>query len=272
MAEFLSRGIIAEMRALPAGDFTWIAREKLCPTQVSRGKELVLDVVIERKRVDDLASSITDGRFHEQKHRLKKCGVRRPTYLVESLTRGGSYSVPYRSLSVAVTNSQVVDGFDIKMTSNNNETLLYLETMTRYLTKVFSGRELFSCSYSETQEEEKLPSNYMLTFLEFEQSSKKITNFNVREMLLKQLLQLSGVSVVKAKAITELYPTVDSLLTAYRSCDNDKQREKLLAGIKSNGMAKSLGPVVSKKLYNFYTFKRNETPLVVTTISDDESD
>ena len=31
------------------------------------GDELVLNYVVERKRMDDLASSITDGRFREQK-------------------------------------------------------------------------------------------------------------------------------------------------------------------------------------------------------------
>lgn len=31
------------------------------------GKELVLDYIIERKRMDDLCGSIIDGRFREQK-------------------------------------------------------------------------------------------------------------------------------------------------------------------------------------------------------------
>lgn len=31
------------------------------------GRELVLDYIIERKRIDDLCSSIIDGRFREQK-------------------------------------------------------------------------------------------------------------------------------------------------------------------------------------------------------------
>ena len=33
----------------------------------TKSKELVLDYIIERKRMDDLASSIIDGRFREQK-------------------------------------------------------------------------------------------------------------------------------------------------------------------------------------------------------------
>ena len=38
------------------GDFLWIAVD-------STGEELVLDVVVERKRMDDLAQSITGGRL-----------------------------------------------------------------------------------------------------------------------------------------------------------------------------------------------------------------
>lgn len=131
-----------EMRALPAGDFAWIARERPHPNRAKASaslsashslsaphpltltsrfpsskhgfisnkprRELIFDYVVERKRVDDLVSSIIDGRFHEQKHRLKASGIRKPIYLVESLTKG-EYSVPYRSLLQAVNNSQVCD-------------------------------------------------------------------------------------------------------------------------------------------------------------------
>lgn len=49
-----------ETRQLSVGDFVWIARDQ-------SGKELLLPYIVERKRMDDLGSSIKDGRFHEQK-------------------------------------------------------------------------------------------------------------------------------------------------------------------------------------------------------------
>lgn len=52
-------GIPYSMKALDVGDALWVAK--------SGGQEYVLDYIIERKRMDDLVSSITDGRFHEQK-------------------------------------------------------------------------------------------------------------------------------------------------------------------------------------------------------------
>lgn len=52
-----------EVRHLNVGDFLWICRD-------ANKKELVLPYIVERKRMDDCAKSITDGRFHEQKVRL----------------------------------------------------------------------------------------------------------------------------------------------------------------------------------------------------------
>jgi crossover junction endonuclease MUS81 len=46
-------------------------------------KEMVLDYVVERKRMDDLVSSIIDGRFKEQKYRFENCDIKHPIYLVE---------------------------------------------------------------------------------------------------------------------------------------------------------------------------------------------
>ena len=56
------------------------------------GEENVLDWIVERKRVDDLASSIIDKRYDQQKYWLGKCGISNIVYLVEgdpdSIDRG----------------------------------------------------------------------------------------------------------------------------------------------------------------------------------------
>ena len=56
-------GIDYNARTLDIGDVLWIAK--------SGSDEYVLDYIVERKRMDDLVSSITDGRFHEQKVPLR---------------------------------------------------------------------------------------------------------------------------------------------------------------------------------------------------------
>jgi crossover junction endonuclease MUS81 len=54
------------VRKLHVGDFVWVAQETR-PRDPVRPAELVLDHIVERKRLDDLCSSIIDGRFREQK-------------------------------------------------------------------------------------------------------------------------------------------------------------------------------------------------------------
>lgn len=67
MKELEAEGVTLEVRSLKVGDFAWLSRN-------SAGQELLLPYIIERKRLDDLASSIKDGRFHEQKvHHFNNC-------------------------------------------------------------------------------------------------------------------------------------------------------------------------------------------------------
>ena len=54
------------MLKLNVGDFTWIARHKS-----SNYEDIILNYIVERKRMDDLCSSILDGRYKEQKVILK---------------------------------------------------------------------------------------------------------------------------------------------------------------------------------------------------------
>ncbi len=66
-----------KVKHLEVGDFLWMLKTPL-------GEELVLDYIIERKRMDDLEGSIVDKRYGNQKERMKLCGLRNLIYLVES--------------------------------------------------------------------------------------------------------------------------------------------------------------------------------------------
>lgn len=68
--ELRKKGVEPIVRPLELGDALWVAK---CshPATLSmygeEGDEVVLDWIVERKRLDDLVGSIKDGRFHEQK-------------------------------------------------------------------------------------------------------------------------------------------------------------------------------------------------------------
>ena len=58
------------LRSLELGDAMWIAQvhnAEILKRHGEDGNEVVLDWIVERKRLDDLVGSIKDGRFREQK-------------------------------------------------------------------------------------------------------------------------------------------------------------------------------------------------------------
>lgn len=121
------------------GDFTWIARCK------SSGRELVLPYIVERKRIDDLSGSVNDGRFREQKFRLKRSGIENIIYMVEH--RPGyektDHGMPISRLRQAATNTMIQDEFTVRYTRNHRDSILYLATMTTALGQKYKVRLYF---------------------------------------------------------------------------------------------------------------------------------
>lgn len=68
-------------------------------------------------------------------------------------------------------------------------------------------------------------------------------------MFIKQLIQLKGLSVDKALAIAELYPTPRRLIAAFRG---SSKPELLLANIQSGPLNRNVGPAISKAVYQLY--------------------
>ncbi|KAJ8387459.1 hypothetical protein AAFF_G00156970 [Aldrovandia affinis] len=251
--ELQRNGVTFDVRKLNVGDFLWVARERVAPVpgqlRPPAGKELVLDYIIERKRMDDLCGSIIDGRFREQKFRLKRCGLQRPIYLVEECGSAAAHlSIPESTLQQAIVNTQVVDGFFVKRVQDVKESAAYLTVMTRQLQKLYQNRTLFCRS----REEEENPSCCLISFAEFNHGAVKNKCQTVREVFARQLMQISGISGDKAAAIMEQYSTVSSLLQAYEQCHTETDREKLLSSIRYGKLKRNVGPALSRTVYQLY--------------------
>ncbi|MEQ2160767.1 hypothetical protein GOODEAATRI_002750 [Goodea atripinnis] len=166
------------------------------------GRELVLDYIIERKRMDDLCGSIIDGRFREQKNRTLICRSRELEGDVTSDEE--ERGIPSHSLiSFAEFNHGAVKN------------------------KVISSRW---CSQEGTME--------VKSVLFFE-NAQILCLFplclqcqTVREVFARQLMQISGLSGDKAAAILGQYSTPYSLLAAYERCGSEAEKEKLLSCIR----------------------------------------
>ncbi|KAK2900069.1 crossover junction endonuclease MUS81 isoform X1 [Channa argus] len=261
--ELQRNGVNFDIRKLSVGDFLWVAREKVAPVpgqlRAPARRELVLDYIIERKRMDDLCGSIIDGRFREQKFRLKRCGLRRPIYLVEECGTAASHlSLPETTLQQAIINTQVVDGFFVKRVEDVRESAAYLTVMTRYLTKLYQNRTLICRSRElegdrpDDEEERGAPSCSLISFAEFNHGAIKNKCQTVREVFARQLMQISGLSGDKAAAILDRYNTPQSLLTTYDRCTSESEKEKLLSSIRYGKLKRNLGPALSKTVYQLY--------------------
>ncbi|KAH8872382.1 Crossover junction endonuclease MUS81 [Schistosoma japonicum] len=122
--------IKCESRALPVGDFLWIARWR---NESDCLMEAVLNQIVERKRMDDLAHSIVDGRFMEQKYRLKRTGLLQLMYLIEECPMMHNQKVSYDVLIQAISNSQMIDGLQIMTTKGPEDTVDLLAALSQRL-------------------------------------------------------------------------------------------------------------------------------------------
>ncbi|XP_068611765.1 crossover junction endonuclease MUS81 [Brachionichthys hirsutus] len=252
-------GVAFDVRKLNVGDFLWVAREKVAPVpgrlHAPAARELVLDYIVERKRMDDLCGSIIDGRFREQKFRLKRCGLRKPIYLVEECGSAASHlSLPESTLQQAIINTQVVDGFFVKRVQNVSESAAYLTIMTRYLTKLYQGRTLI-CRSRELEGDgdgSATPACSLISFAEFNHGAVKNKCQTVKEAFARQLMQISGLSGDKAAAILDRYSTPNSLLAAYERCASEAEKEKLISSIRFGKLKRNLGPALSRTVYQLY--------------------
>lgn len=247
ISELQKCGVEYEVRKLHVGDFLWIARDNL-----HSDKELVLDFIVERKRLDDLAHSIKDGRFREQKFRMKNSGLKNPIYLVENCSGAKYLGLPESTLEQAIINTQICDGFLVKKTQGIKESVSYLSLMTKMLRCKYQNITLMSGS-RETIQKKSLSSNIFLSFKEFNCSSIKNKSLTVKEMFAKHLLQFFGLSVDRAAAIVDVFKTPSEFFEACEKCNSENERIQLISSIKYGLHKKNIGPALSKSLLQFYT-------------------
>ncbi|EFP74928.2 uncharacterized protein PGTG_01521 [Puccinia graminis f. sp. tritici CRL 75-36-700-3] len=97
-------------RALVLGDAIWIAVH--CDSQ----HEVVLDLIVKRKRLDDLCASIKDNRFEEQKARLKLSGLRDPIYLVKAYNTQSNLESYGQMIYTSKFETMLLNNFQLKAT------------------------------------------------------------------------------------------------------------------------------------------------------------
>jgi crossover junction endonuclease MUS81 len=248
-------GVVPTTRALQVGDALWIAREKSV-----EGREVVLDYILERKRLDDLVGSIKDGRFHEQKFRLAKSGVENVIYLVEDVTLRDVDASMQEAIDTAIASTQVVNNFFVKHTAKLDDTIRYLARLTKSLQGLYCDKDLYivpdklvesrTYSHLQTHLKEVFPGKqFYLTYTTFSSLVSKSASITLRDVFLKMLMCVRGVSVEKALEIQSRFGTPSRLIEAYEACAGKKERDMVVANASAGAVGRrKIGSTLSVKI------------------------
>ena len=199
IARFKAEGVEHEVRRLPLGDILIESNGTTC--------------IVERKRTDDFASSIKDGRWREQKTRLRESGAI-IVYIIEGSLYG--QSVPVTTLSSALWNTRLRDRMWVVQTRGIEDTSLHLQTLTKKV-----GKDIRMSSST-------------VTLL----SKRKRKEDNV---FLLMLMSIPRVSERVAKTIIESWPSISKLQNQLRA------NPKVIQNMKITEKRK-IGPSITKQL------------------------
>lgn len=266
--ELIKQGIIPQVRALELGDAMWVAKCR-DPTFLARhgeeSDEVMLDWIVERKRLDDLIGSIKDGRFREQKFRLHRSGIKNVIYLIEEFTvihpdAASGNALKYQEMvASAIASTQVVNGYFIKKTRNLDDSIRYLARMTLLLRKMYGVQEPGDrlgaggqSSYSgpppsvavipsrrltstqsyltllDSLRAENPSLTYGVTFATFSALTSKSDLLSLRDIFLKMLMCTRGVTGEKALEIQRRWRTPRELVEAYMALE-PKDRDTMVS-------------------------------------------
>lgn len=258
-----SQNIDSEVRALTLGDVVWIAKHK------TTGKEAILDFICERKRIDDLAASIKDGRFQEQKSRLKKSGMKHVYYLVEEC--GVDYLDMVDSIKTSISMTVTVSNFYLRKFKSIESTISFIATLTKVIQHQYStakllvlkSRSIDNQSEYATQLDafrQKFESGLAKyrcchTFLLFQDCMLKTGMMTVKEMFILMLMATRGISFDKALVLQRHFQTPKALMRYFidnRDVPESKRRGLLAELFKHEVGNKKIGKVALESLYEVW--------------------
>ena len=179
---------------------------------VSTG-EFPFTLLFERKAGNDLEASIKDGRYAEQKKRIKslyepgKC-----TYIIEN----DKVNENDKILS-AVIHTMYRDNMHVQFTNDVNDTANFIKNVW------------VRCkAHPEYFVSDKPESGYLSSL---KIKSKKSDNIDVATCYILQLCQIPGISRVIATSLAAVYPTIGLLIDTLRNCPTQELKIKLLSKI-----------------------------------------
>jgi crossover junction endonuclease MUS81 len=183
----------------------------------------------------DLASSLVDGRYNEQKHRMSRNGMGRVIYLVEGHLNSQHGAITTQALRTALATTQIQDGLTVICTANLNETVAQLRRLHRHISTCLDA----ACRGNDDDNMPGIDDNYgvrpIMTMEHYRRKCGKGKDPYVKHIFGCQLRQVNGCSAQRASAVLSHYPTPLSFILAMESAGKPSCCIELLADIKSGG-------------------------------------
>jgi crossover junction endonuclease MUS81 len=184
----------------------------------------------------DLASSLVDGRYNEQKHRMSRNGMGRVIYLVEGHLNSQHGAITTQALRTALATTQIQDGLTVICTANLNETVAQLRRLHRHISTCLDA----ACRGNDGDDDlPDIDDNYgvrpIMTMEHYRRKCAKGKDPDVKHIFGCQLRQVNGCSAQRASAVLSHYPTPLSFILAMESAGKPSSCIELLASIKSGG-------------------------------------
>ncbi|OTB18435.1 hypothetical protein K445DRAFT_315252 [Daldinia sp. EC12] len=239
--ELAKKGVNPIMRSLELGDALWVAKchdANFLSRLGAEGDEVVLDYIVERKRLDDLISSVKDGRFHEQKFRLKRSGIKNVVYIVEEISMDADVlDKRAEMVQSAIASTQVVNGFLVKKTQRMDDTIRYLTRMTMLLKKQYESKPLLVIPTEVLTAQNYLPlledlrqkeptTGHHITYPAFASLASKSDMMTLRDVYLKMLMCTRQVTGEKALEIQKRWKTPYEFVKAFENCGSGEAGKK----------------------------------------------
>ncbi|ODV68416.1 crossover junction endonuclease MUS81 [Hyphopichia burtonii NRRL Y-1933] len=259
-----SHNVKCDVRPLSLGDILWIAKHR------TTKKEVVLDFVCERKRIDDLAASIKDGRFQEQKSRLKKSGLRYVYYLVEEMMADFNGGEMLESIKSAISMTMTVSKFYVRKFKNLDSTISYIATLTNVIHDKYigEGKKLIVLKPRSIDNQDEFRSqlnlfrdkfetekgSYLCTHLFplFQDAMPKTGMMTVKEYFILMLMTIRGISLEKALVIQKHFQTPKVLIEFFilHKHDTESVKKNLIGNLFKNEIGnKKIGKQALENVY-----------------------
>jgi ERCC4-type nuclease len=203
-------------------------------------------LIIERKTINDLASSIKDGRYSEQSFRLS--GLDHPNhniiYLIEGdLSKWNTYKgtkMDKSTIYSALISINYYKGFSVHRSISSAESATIICSMANKLRKDVAKTPYYGGNQPTKSDESSAEDNYVSVVKRVKKEN--ITEDNIGELM---LCQIPGVSDVTALAIMSKYKTIPELIS------NLKENKQCLEDIRTTATNRRLNKSCIENIIKF---------------------